>query len=166
MEIRPIEPDDLERICRHREAMFLEAGFAPDTLRTMTRHFRDWLRPRLADDTYFGLLALDDGRAVAGVGLMLIDWPPHPAHPDHDKRGYVLNVYVEPTHRRRGLARQLMALGEDELARRGATFTILHATEAGRPLYQQEGWRQTSEMSKVIAGTVPPPCGGRAPSGT
>lgn len=160
MDIRPIHLDDLELICRHREAMFLEAGFAPDTLRTMTRHFREWLRPRLADETYFGLLAVDGGRPVAGIGLMLIGWPPHPAHPEQDKRGYVLNVYVEPGHRRRGLARQLMSLGEDELARRGATFTILHATEAGKALYQQEGWRQTSEMSKVIAAPMPPARGG------
>lgn len=155
MDIRPLDPDDLDLICRHREAMFQEAGFAAATLRTMTQHFRDWLRPRLADGSYLGLLAVDGGRPVAGVGLMLIDWPPHPAHPALDKRGYVLNVYVEPGHRKRGLATRLMALGEDELARRGATFAILHATEAGRPLYQREGWRPTSEMSKVIAGPAP-----------
>ncbi len=155
MDVRTIEPDDLELICRHREAMFQEAGFAADTLRTMTAHFRDWLRPRLADGSYFGFFALNGTRPVAGVGLMLIDWPPHPAHPDLDKRGYVLNVYVDPLHRKRGMARQLMVLAEAELARRGATFAILHATEVGKPLYQGEGWRQTSEMSKVIA--VPKP---------
>jgi ribosomal protein S18 acetylase RimI-like enzyme len=56
---------------------------------------------------------------VAGIGLMLVDWPPHPAHPTQDRRGYVLNVYVEPTRRRRGLAQQLMALAEAEFAGRG-----------------------------------------------
>lgn len=151
MDFRTIEPDDLELVCRHREAMFQEAGFAADTLRTMTAHFRDWLRPRLDDGSYFGFFGLDGTAPVAGVGLMLIDWPPHPAHPDLDKRGYVLNVYVERLYRKRGMATQLMSLAEAEFARRGATFAILHATEAGKPLYLREGWRQTSEMSKVIA---------------
>jgi predicted acetyltransferase len=67
----------------------------------------------------------------------------------------VLNVYVEPTHRRRGLAKQLMAMAEAEFARRGVEFAVLHATEAGRPLYQRNGWSQTSEMSKVIAAPEP-----------
>ncbi len=155
MDVRTVGVDDLDLICRHRESMFQESGFAAGTLRTMTDHFRAWLRPRLADGSYFGFLLTDAGRPVAGIGLMLIDWPPHPAHPTQDRRGYVLNVYVEPTHRCRGLAQRLMVLAEAEFARRGVGFAILHATEAGRPLYQQGGWSQTSEMSKVIAGPGP-----------
>lgn len=155
MEARPICPDDLDLICRHREAMFQEAGFAADTLRTMTPHFRAWLAPRLADGSYFGFVLAEGSRSVAGIGLMLIDWPPHPAHPTQDKRGYVLNVYVDPLHRRRGLARQLMTMAEAEFARRGVTFAVLHATQAGQPLYEKGGWRQTSEMSKAIAAPTP-----------
>jgi predicted acetyltransferase len=81
---------------------------------------------------------------------MLIDWPPHPSHPQEDKRGYVLNVFVEPSHRKRGLAKMLMSLGEAELARRGASFAILHATRMGRSIYEAIGWAQTSEMSKLL----------------
>ncbi len=157
MDVRSICPDDLELICRHREAMFQEAGFAADTLRTMTPHFRQWLEPRLIDGSYFGFFVMNGGRPVAGIGLMLIDWPPHPAHPTQDKRGYVLNVYVDPLHRRRGLAKQLMTLAEAEFARRGVAFAVLHATQAGQPLYETGGWRQTSEMSKAIAVPAPEP---------
>lgn len=150
MDVRALQPDDLDLVCRHREAMFLEAGYAADTLRTMTAHFRDWLAPRLVDGRYFGFLLMDGDMPVAGIGLMVIDWPPHPAHPTQDKRGYVLNVYVEPTHRKRGLARQLMRLAEADFAQRGLGFAILHATEMGRPLYAGMGWGQTSEMAKKL----------------
>jgi ribosomal protein S18 acetylase RimI-like enzyme len=150
MEIRALQPEDLERVCRHREQMFREAGSAEEGLHTMTAHFRRWLQPRLADGSYFGYLLLEDGQAVAGIGLMLIDWPPHPAHPDTDKRGYVLNVYVEPACRKRGLASQLMQLAEADLAQRGARFAILHATDAGRSLYASLGWKGTTEMAKAI----------------
>jgi ribosomal protein S18 acetylase RimI-like enzyme len=150
---RPVRPDDLELICRHREEMFRESnapGRSDDMLRTMTASFRSWLVPRLRDGSYFGSIVEEGGKAIAGIGLMLIDWPPHPSHPDEDKRGYVLNVYVEPAHRGRGLAKMLMREAEAEFARRGVSFAILHATRMGRPLYEKIGWAQTAEMSKQM----------------
>jgi GNAT superfamily N-acetyltransferase len=152
MEMRALGAGDLELVCRHREQMFREAGSADDVLLAMTKHFRRWLQPRLDDGSYFGYVLVEAGRPVAGIGLMLIDWPPHPAHPETDKRGYVLNVYVEPAFRKRGLAGELMKLAEAEFARRGVQFAILHATEAGRDLYARLGWRSTTEMSKPLAG--------------
>ncbi|RFU48931.1 GNAT family N-acetyltransferase [Paraburkholderia sp. DHOC27] len=150
MHARAIDEADLELVCRHREEMFRDAGRSEDVLQTMTRHFRDWLRPKLRDGSYFGFVLADDDRPVAGVGLMVIDWPPHPMHPAEDKRGYVLNVYVEPAYRRRGLAHELMRLAEAEFQRRGVGYAILHATEKGRDLYAGLGWSGTTEMSKTL----------------
>ena len=116
----------------------------------MTAAFRRWVAPRLQDGSYFGYIAEESGAAVAGIGLMTIDWPPHPSHPSHDQCGYVLNVFVEPSHRSRGLAKMLMQMGEAELARRGVSFAILHATGMGRPLYEKIGWVQTSELAKHL----------------
>ncbi|MBN8740946.1 MAG: GNAT family N-acetyltransferase [Lysobacterales bacterium 69-70] len=152
MHVRHLEAGDRELICRHREAMFRDAGRDDATLATMTEHFRSWLTPRLRDGSYFGFMLEDQGRPIAGIGLMLIDWPPHPLHPTQDCRGYVLNVYVEPDYRRRGLARELMQLADAEFARRGVSYCVLHATEQGRPLYQELGWRGTAEMAKAIRG--------------
>ncbi|GLZ86758.1 N-acetyltransferase [Metapseudomonas resinovorans] len=137
-------------ICLHRETMFLEAGGDPSGLRVMTEHFRPWLHERLADGRYYGFALMDDGKPVAAIGLMSIDWPPHPAHPSLDQRGYVLNVFVEPAYRRRGLASALMKLAEGEFEQRGLHFAVLHATEAGRPVYEELGWAATSEMAKAI----------------
>jgi ribosomal protein S18 acetylase RimI-like enzyme len=125
-------------------------GRTDEDLRTMTAAFRHWVEPRLKDGSYFGYIAEENGAAVAGIGLMIIDWPPHPSHPQQDKRGYVLNVFVEPSHRNRGLAKMMMRLAEAEIARRGICFAVLHATRMGRPLYEKIGWAQTSEMSKPM----------------
>jgi len=150
LQARQLVPDDLELICRHREAMFLEAGGDPAALRVMTEHFRPWLRVRLEDGRYYGFMVMDEGDPAAGIGLMSIDWPPHPAHSTQDQRGYVLNVYVEPAYRRRGLATALMKLAEAEFSRRGLGFAVLHATEVGRPVYQALGWAATREMTKTL----------------
>jgi ribosomal protein S18 acetylase RimI-like enzyme len=153
MDVRNLRVSDLELICRHREAMFRDAGRDDAVLAAMTEHFRPWLLPRLEDGSYFGFLLEDQGRPVAGIGLMLIDWPPHPLHPTQDRRGYVLNVYVEPDYRRRGLARELMRLADAEFARRGVRYCVLHATEKARPLYQELGWSGTAEMAKALPAT-------------
>lgn len=148
--VRRLGTGDGEMICAHREAMFLEAGGDPDTLRTMTEHFRPWLQPRLEDGRYYGFALVEGGAVAAAIGLMSIEWPPHPAHPEQDHRGYVLNVYVEPGYRRRGLASSLMRLAELEFTRRGLGFAVLHATEVGRPVYAGLGWGGTAEMAKVL----------------
>ena len=150
---RPVTTDDLELICEHRERMFRESnapGRTEEILATQTAHFRPWLAQRLRDKSYFGYLVEDAGRPVAGIGLMLIDWPPGPAHPTADKRGYVLNVFVEPSHRRQGLAEKLMRMADAEFARRGVTYAVLNATRIGRPLYEKLGWTATNEMAKSL----------------
>jgi ribosomal protein S18 acetylase RimI-like enzyme len=150
MDVRELDERDLDLVCQHREKVYRETGGNKEVLQTMTQYFREWLQPRLRDGTYFGFVFSDNGQPVAGIGLMIIDWPPHPSHPTMDKRGYVLNVYVEPPYRKRGLARELMRLAEAEFAKRGIQFAILHSTEQGRSLYAGLGWNDTVEMSKSI----------------
>ena len=145
--LRDVEPEDLDLICRHRHEMFRASGRRDDDLGPMAEPFAEWLRPRLVAGLYFGWIAEVDGQAVGGLGMMVIDWPPHPSHPDQDVRGYILNVYVEPDHRGRGIARMLMDRAMAQAKRRGLRHLILHATAMGRPMYERLGWRQTSEMS-------------------
>lgn len=150
LKCRPLEPDDADMISLHRQTMFLEAGGDPDQLGVMIEHFQPWLEERLADGRYYGFALCDDDQVAAAIGLMSIEWPPHPSHPTSDRRGYVLNVFVEPAYRRRGLASALMQIAESEFAKRGIDFAVLHATEVGKPVYEQKGWMRTSEMAKQI----------------
>ncbi|QND54564.1 GNAT family N-acetyltransferase (plasmid) [Phyllobacterium sp. 628] len=150
MIIRSIVLTDLDMICQHRESMFLEAGRSPDVLTTMAAPFRQWLMEHLAKGTYFGFFAEENGHSIGGVGMMEIDWPPHPAHPLASKRGYVLNVFVDPAYRGRGIARALMKAAEIEFLSRGIDYIILHATNAGRALYESDGWIRTTEMAKNL----------------
>jgi GNAT superfamily N-acetyltransferase len=148
--LRHVSAADLDLVCRHREEMFRESGSPETDLAAMAAPFRSWLATRLIDGRYFGFIAEWDGMPIGGVGLMEIDWPPHPFHPTADRRGYVLNVFVESGYRGRGLASLLMEHSEREFERRGLTYLVLHATAAGRPVYERVGWAQTSEMSKRL----------------
>lgn len=150
MHIRPITPEDRDLICHHREAMFRDSGRSEDVIALMGEPFRAWLEPRLADGSYFGWVAEHEGQAVAGLGMMIIGWPPHPSHPMQCERGYILNVYVEPEFRGQGIAKKLMAETTAEAKRRGIQFMILHATAQGRPLYEALGWMDTAEMALAV----------------
>ena len=132
--------------------MFIENGHPTAAVEAADSLFREWLQPHLDASTYFGWVIEQEGRAIASCGMMAIEWPPHPLHPREAKRGYVLNVYVEPEHRGRGHARALMERCREEARRRGLGYLILHATVQGRPLYEKLGWASTTEMALVVAG--------------
>jgi ribosomal protein S18 acetylase RimI-like enzyme len=146
-QVRAVGPADLETICRHRHEMFKVSGRTNEMVAPMTEHFGPWLRPLLEDGRYFGWFIISMDRVIAGVGMMVIDWPPHPSHPTQSARGYVLNMYVEPDFRRQGLGRGLMELCEREAEQRGLDYLVLHATKQGRGLYEKLGWASTSEMA-------------------
>jgi len=147
---RAVRPDDLDIICSQRLRMFEEDGRDAEVLVRMNASFREWLRPRLADGRYFGFLIEDQGEPVAGIGLFLLDWPPHFLHPTETNRGYICNVFVEGRHRGRGISKAMMELAEEEFARRGVHYLVLHASKLGRPVYDKLGWDATSEMAKAI----------------
>ena len=148
--MRPVDIGDLDLICRHRHEMFREHGTSHADLVRMAAPFRRWLSPRLTDGRYFGFIAEDHGRQVGGVGLLELDWPPHPAHPSDSRRGYVLNVFVEPEYRRQGVASRLLAATEAEFARRNIGYAVLHSTALGAPLYESVGWIPSREMVKTL----------------
>jgi GNAT superfamily N-acetyltransferase len=147
---RPVIAADLDLICRHRHEMFKASGRTDAIVQPSTDAFKEWLKPRLDDGSYFGWLALVDGIEVAGLGMMVIDWPPHPSHPLQARRGYILNVFVEPLFRGQGLAHALMGIALEEAKVRNLQYLILHATAMAMPMYEKLGWRRTSEMSMTL----------------
>ena len=90
---RPTGAHDLKLICEHRERMFAESGRTRESLRPMTAAFEQWLVPRLEEGSYFGWMLEEAGVVIAGLGMMVIDWPPHPSHPADHRRAYILNVF-------------------------------------------------------------------------
>jgi ribosomal protein S18 acetylase RimI-like enzyme len=85
-------------------------------------------------------LAVDEGGQAVGLASMLVaDVPPLPDHP-LAKEGYVINVWVAPDARRRGIARALMDELTGEAHALGMRRLHLYATADGRPLYEQLGF--------------------------
>ncbi|HEX6770571.1 MAG TPA: GNAT family N-acetyltransferase [Acidobacteriaceae bacterium] len=148
---RAATPADAATITRHRRRMFVDAGRSDNrVLDVMEEHFQPWVTEQLQSGGYLGWLAVDDaGEVIGGSGLMVLDWPPHPLDPTSAYRGYLLNVYVEPAHRRKHIASHLIELALAEARRRRIRVVALHSTDAGRALYENNGFRATNEMFYV-----------------
>lgn len=127
--------------------MFAAIGRGDDAvLDTMEKSCVPWLQRMLASGRYVGWITCDGETAVASAGMLILDWPPHPMDPTGEQRAYLLNVYVVPEYRKRGLARALVMQCMEEAHRKGIRVVTLHASDAGRPLYAELGFSGTNEM--------------------
>lgn len=146
---RTATPEDAAVIARHRHRMFVDAGRADNSaLRRVTDAFEPWVANMMRQGKYMGWLTLDGAKVVAGAGLMIMDWPPHPLDPE-PHRGYLLNVYVDPEYRRKRLASNLIERALSEARFRKIRVISLHATEESRRMYEGSGFRRTNEMFYV-----------------
>jgi GNAT superfamily N-acetyltransferase len=127
--------------------MFVDMGNPQDqVLADHDELFAVWLGPKMASKEYIGFVAESEvGENIGGAGLWLPDWPPHPRRPD-TRRGYVMNVYVQPEYRGQGIAKRLMIAVMDWCKEHNTMIISLHASDAGRPVYEGLGFEGTNEM--------------------
>jgi GNAT superfamily N-acetyltransferase len=146
---------DASLIASHRRAMFEAMRLGdPEVLDEISRAFEPWLRPRLAAGRYNGWITSDQDIPIASAGLLILDWPALPRDPSGTERGYLLNIFVEPEYRRRGLARSLVKFCLAEARRRNIRVVTLHASQEGRPLYESLGFKPSNEMLFTDAGAT------------
>src|SRR5262249_51914614 len=150
-QVREATLADADVLVHHRVAMFTDMGrsFDADEVR---RAFRVWLAEMMQAGVYHAWLIEDraTGAVVAGGGLSILAWPPGPSYPD-DRLAFVYNVYVEPTHRRQGLARQVMAAIHAFCRANRIGSIALNASVDGQPLYESLGYRVTPSPMMFFA---------------
>ncbi len=149
--IRTANVDDLNHIVHHRQAMFEEMGFRdPAVLDQVELSSQAYFSAALRTGAYKAWLAEDaKGRIVGGGGIVIADWPGFPGE-THAKRAWILNMYTEPEARRRGIAKQLLQVIIDWCRTAGFRTVSLHASPAGRPLYESAGFQPTNEMRLTL----------------
>ncbi len=130
---------DSDVLVHHRLAMFTDMAVPLDA-RALGAAFRQWLNDAMASGTYRAWVVDDQhGRIVGGGGATLLPWPPAPGTRG-DRIAFVYNVYVEPAHRRRGLARRIMETIHVFCRQHGIASVMLNASQDGLPLYKTMGY--------------------------
>jgi GNAT superfamily N-acetyltransferase len=146
--IRKAGAKDVVHILHHRRAMFEEMGFRDiAVLDHMEDLSRKYFSEALRIGAYRGWLAEGlNGQIVGGGGIVVADWPGYPGE-NHAKRVWILDMYTEPGARRYGVAKRLLEVMIEWCRIKGFSAVSLHASSAGRPVYETLGFQQTNEMT-------------------
>ena len=161
MTLRRATSADAALITAQRHKMFADNELASEaTYSTMDLAFEPWVRERLADGRYVGLLLEEESSVpdaptiLAACGIFFGDFPPHFLDPN-PIRAYLLNFYTAPEARGRGLATQLLQHAVDECRQRNVRVITLHASKFGKPIYEKFGFTQNNEMILKPQATPP-----------
>ena len=127
----------LVRACDETYRSWLPAGWTPPEVKP------DWAS-RFAEPDRWSVLLEDDGAVVGFTSFRQAyeGVPPAESGPRLDGVAHVGAVFVSPTHWRRGIARRMLELADDEMRARGFRSARLW-TPDGAPaeqLYASCGW--------------------------
>lgn len=145
--IREARRDDLPHLIHHRRAMFEEMGHQDGSeLARVDEISKEYFGKALRDGSYKGWLAEGaNAQIIGGGGIVLAPWPGFPGE-NLSERAWILNMYTEPEARRQGVAKRLLQVIIEWCREHGFATVSLHASSAGRPLYESIGFRPTNEM--------------------
>ena len=150
IEVRTATAEDIPVLADFRTRMFREMGYGDAELNGLPEAQLAYFSAAMDDGRLHGWLAEEAGRIVGAVELDVRRVAPGPVH----RRGslpYVYGLFVEQECRRRGIAGALMDVVYAWVEAEGYEAVALHASPAGRPLYEKMGFAATSEMRRLTS---------------
>ena len=153
MKIRTADSADLDLVLDLRlaflcEVQALDPSEITDQFRAATRAFFDETHRAGRLRTW---MAEGHGSVLGLVSTIVDDVPPL-LEDDRCKEGYIINEYVIPSARGRGVGRLLLRSALDGASELGIRRFTLYATDAGSPMYRSEGF---SPQDRFMVRTVP-----------
>jgi GNAT superfamily N-acetyltransferase len=129
-----------------RAAMIRElSGTDPDTKHpTWRRRYLDFYKTRAVEGRAAVFLAEIDETPVGVTAVYLL--ANHRSEIFGFQSAYVSNVWVDPQHRRKGIASNLMGMAVTWAKEKGCEVVRLRTSDMGRPVYASLGFVTTDEM--------------------
>ena len=148
IKIRETTPKEDSIIAEHFYKMWLDIDtpdiFIKPNHRDMTLYFIKQARQNLF---YKGFVAEVDNLIVGSASCQLFTGLYSLILEEkYRKYGYIWGVYVETSHRRKGIAKQLTNATIEHLKSINCTKAILNASPAGKPVYEKLGFSPSNAM--------------------
>jgi GNAT superfamily N-acetyltransferase len=169
--IRPATLADIPHLVHHRRGMFVDMGHKiAAELDGADQVAHNYFNAALRDGSYKGWLVEESaegedvgaapqnvadagatlkrppaGKVIAGGGIVFVPWAGYPGEA-RTQRLWIVNMYTEPRARRLGLAKKLVNTMTAWSRAEGFAAISLHASDAGRPVYESLGFRPSNEM--------------------
>ena len=145
------KPDDIDLLVDHRLSMWHELH--PELRTQIDRlkpYTRRWITAKLECGELVGIIArAPDGR-VAGSGcIWLREEIPRPNNPLHVVP-YLMSMYTVKGFRMQGVAKEIVKLAVKWSRAHHHDRVVLHASDYGRHLYEEVGFKPTHEMRLIL----------------
>ena len=110
----------------------------------------DYYKKALSNKTHIAYLVFDGEKFVGAGGISFFRVMPTFNNPSGNK-AYIMNMYISPCYRRKGIAYKTLDLLVLSAKERGISSISLEATEMGHPLYERYGFiKMNDEMELPI----------------
>lgn len=137
----------------HNQVIALRYEMLKDVNNLLTDSFSNDFRTAteefFAEGNQTTFIALDGNMPVGCATICYIMLMPTYSHPT-GKRAHIMNVYTRKTYRRQGVAKRLMEELLKEAKENDITHISLDATEEGRLLYQNLGFKAADEGMEIV----------------
>lgn len=153
--IRPAGPTEAGILVELRGRMLIELGADdPGRLAELARVSIEWSDAALADGRLAGWIAERDGLVIGGVSMTLSSTLPQ-YRSLAGRVASIYGLYVDPAERGQGIAARLVSAAVAYAREREWDLVTLHAADKARPIYEQLGFKPTSEMRIELAENAP-----------
>lgn len=148
MNIRMATPDEDDLLVRHYLKIWDSYGTPPEHYRPdAVARILSFISSGREQRRLTSFLAIVEGEIAGSVSCQLHQSPfPEVIREEQRLHGYIWSVYVADAFRRRGIAQALTGRAADYLKSIGCTTAVLHASEAGEPVYRTVGFELAKEM--------------------
>ncbi len=150
VEIRRATLKDLDTLLHWRITVIRDVFRLPEDYDTglLEKENLAYYQNALSDGGHIACFALLDGNVVGCGGICFQTEMPSPDNPS-GQCAYLMNVYTEPSSRRKGIGRAVVGWLIQRAKEKGAGKIYLEATEAGAGLYSGLGFRRAAGFMKL-----------------
>jgi GNAT superfamily N-acetyltransferase len=152
MKVRKTVKEDIDLLIKIRmEYLFEEKGVSSSEEELDIRTKLEGYFTQHLNKGFIAIIAENENEVLATAFMSIVERPPIIAFSSY-LVGTVYNVFTYPQHRGKGIATKVMTALLSEAKQLGVAAVDLNATEKGKPLYKNLGFRVSNytSMYKVL----------------
>ncbi|AAK80445.1 putative GNAT family acetyltransferase [Clostridium acetobutylicum] len=137
---------DIAQLVELRKKQLEDEGIAPiNNIDTELTHFFEL---SFKKNSFISWISEEDNEIIATSGVCFYKYPPSYLNPS-GKVAYITNMYTKYEYRSRGIALALLKLVILEAKKRDYLFLRLHASDMGRPIYEEIGFKPFDDFMEM-----------------
>jgi len=133
---------DIDELVNLRIKFMCEVNDTAAYNTNLPKSLKGYFEEHIVNDSFVSWLAKDEEKIVAMSGICFYSLPPTLKNLS-GKTAYIMNMYTLTEYRKLGIASKLFNKMIEEAKDKKSGVIYLHATAAGRPLYEKFGFKIT-----------------------